>query len=199
MASRALQVWRTASAQALDEIAAAHAAVGGNARGRRYTTQQINQAYVVLLSSRFQLFCRDLHTETTAELVRDLVRRDQTLSAQFQTALQFGLTGGRSLDRGNPNPRNIAEDFARLGMRIWDDVNAMHALNPRRRQLLELMLAWRNAIGHQDFSNQALQGRTVIHLGEVREFRRVCNALAGYFDRAALDHIHAVAGPQAGW
>lgn len=68
--ARSLLRWRNESAQALDEIEAAHVAVGGTGRGRRYATQQINQAYVVLLSSRFQAFCRDLHSETVAELIR---------------------------------------------------------------------------------------------------------------------------------
>ena len=58
MSSIALQVWQTRGRQALDEVEAAHAAVGGAGRGRRYTTQQINQAYVVLLCSQFQRFCR---------------------------------------------------------------------------------------------------------------------------------------------
>ena len=43
-------------ARALDEMAEAHAAVGGTARGRRYTTQQLNQAYAVLLAAHFQGF-----------------------------------------------------------------------------------------------------------------------------------------------
>jgi hypothetical protein len=37
----------------LQEIENAHAAVGGTGRGRRYTTQQINRAFVMLLASQF--------------------------------------------------------------------------------------------------------------------------------------------------
>jgi hypothetical protein len=191
MASRSLLRWRDESALALDEIEAAHVAVGGTARGRRYATQQINQAYVVLLSSRFQAFCRDLHSETVAELIR-------AAPTPFETILQ-GLTIGRKLDQGNPNAGNIGNDFARLGMNLWPDVYAMHAHNQRRRQLLDEMMEWRNAIGHQDFNKPALQGRRVIHLKTVQGYRRICSALAGFFDQAALDHILTVAGPAAGW
>lgn len=53
---------------ALGEIAAAHTAVGGQGSGRRYATQEINHAYAVLLSSQFQRFCRDLHTEAAAHV-----------------------------------------------------------------------------------------------------------------------------------
>ena len=63
MPSISYRRWRTICARALDEMAKAHVAVGGSARGRRYTTQQINQAYAVLLAAHFQGFCRDLHSE----------------------------------------------------------------------------------------------------------------------------------------
>jgi hypothetical protein len=64
MPSRSFELWNTDRRQALDQIAAAHAAVGGVGPGRRYATQQINQAYATLLSSQFQGFCRDLHSGT---------------------------------------------------------------------------------------------------------------------------------------
>ncbi len=54
MPSIAYRHWRTSRAKALDEIAHAHAAVGGTQRGRRYATQQINRAYAVMLASQFQ-------------------------------------------------------------------------------------------------------------------------------------------------
>ena len=60
MHSTSLQQWETVRASELDEIADAHAAVGGTKRGRRYTTQQINRAFAVLLASQFQGFCRNL-------------------------------------------------------------------------------------------------------------------------------------------
>lgn len=62
--------WTTTRAVALDEIEQALAAVGGTERGRRYATQQINQAYAVMLASQFQGFCRGLHTECVDHLVR---------------------------------------------------------------------------------------------------------------------------------
>jgi hypothetical protein len=166
--------------------------VGGIDRGRRYATQQINQAYVVLLSSRFQRFCRGLHSETVAELVR-------AVPIPMQPILQRDWTTGRKLDQGNPNAGNIGSDFGRLGIALWDDIYALHRLNRRRREILDEMIAWRNAIGHQDFTNPALRGETVIHLQDVQAYRRTCNALAGFIDRAALTHVQAVAGLAAGW
>ncbi len=47
-------------------------------------------------------------------------------------------------------------------MDLWNDVYSLHARNRRRRELLESLMDWRNAIGHQDFK-PALKGQTTIH------------------------------------
>lgn len=146
----------------------------------------------MLLSSRFQQFCRDLHTEAVAELAL-------TVPVALQLILQKDWTTARLLDRGNPNAGNIGSDFGRLGMNLWTDVYALHARNRRRRELLDQMMEWRNAIGHQDFNKPALNGRTEIRLDEVQRFRSACGALAQALDRVVLAHLHAVAGPTAGW
>src|SRR5271156_4930617 len=69
MPSHSLRWWSGQRSDALDEIANAHAQVGGTERGRRFATQQINHAYATLLSSQFQGFCRDLHSECVGHLV----------------------------------------------------------------------------------------------------------------------------------
>ena len=69
MSSQSLTRWNGERVDALDEIENAHAMVGGTERGRRYATQQINYAYAALLSSHFQGFCRDLHSECVDHIV----------------------------------------------------------------------------------------------------------------------------------
>jgi hypothetical protein len=108
MPSLALQDWSSRRAAALDEIEHAHRSVGGTGPGRRYLTQQINQAYVVLLSSQFQGFSRDLHEECVDHLGASVV--SPVLSTTFRDNLRFG----RKLDTGNPNRGNIGSDFNRL-------------------------------------------------------------------------------------
>src|SRR5437660_12811855 len=98
MPSLALQDWSVRRAATLDEIEHAHRSVGGRGPGRRYVTQQINQAYAVLLSSQFQGFCRDLHDECVRHLVAAVVF--PVLRANYMDNLRFG----RKLDVGNPNP-----------------------------------------------------------------------------------------------
>src|SRR6202521_1860560 len=101
MPSLALQDWSARRAAALDEIEGAHRSVGGTGPGRRYATQQINQAYAVLLSSQFQAFCRNLHTECVNYLVAPVPSLD------LRDMYRSGLVLNRKLDRGNPNPGNI--------------------------------------------------------------------------------------------
>lgn len=152
MPSIALQVWQTRGRQALDEMEAAHAAVGGAGRGRRYATQQINQAYVVLLCSQFQRFCRDLHNEAVDHLAR------QPAYVSVSPILSRCLTSGRRLDSGNASPQNLAADFDRFAVDFWRLVQQRDRRNQARRERLETLNRWRNAIAHQDFRSPLLGG-----------------------------------------
>ena len=130
MASQSLLNWQNRRGTELDEIAQAHALVGGTSRGRRTATQQINYAYAALLSSQFQGFCRDLHSECVDHLVA-------VLPVNFQTFLRAELVRDRKLDKGNPNPGNIGADFNRLGVYFWTDVKALRPANDKRQAALE--------------------------------------------------------------
>src|SRR5438270_382490 len=101
MPSLSLNRWLTDRATALDEIESAHQSIGGTGPGRRYATQQINQAYAVLLSSQFQGYCRDLHSECIDHLVRVAV------TPALHGIVQNDLRLHRRLQTGNPNPANI--------------------------------------------------------------------------------------------
>src|SRR5438477_6964048 len=123
MPSFSLAAWRIRASRALDQIEAAHAAVGGAAAGKRYAAQQITQAYAVLLSSQFQRFCRDLHSEAADHLTSPVA------PAALRDVLHVQLTAGRKLDTGNPNPGNLGSDFARFGMQFWMEVLALDQRN----------------------------------------------------------------------
>jgi hypothetical protein len=126
----------------LDEIEHAHAQVGGSLRGRRFATQQINYAYAALLSSQFQRFCRDLHSESIDHIIA-------ATPAQLRVFLRVEFAWNRSLDKGNPHPGGIGSDFNRLGIQFWPSVNRRDTRNVRRSELLQELINWRNAIAHQ--------------------------------------------------
>jgi hypothetical protein len=185
MPSNSLIKWRAERTAALNEIVNAHATIGGTARGRRYATRQINYAYAALLSSHFQGFCRDLHSECIDHIAA-------AAPAQFQGFLQREFTWNRSLDRGNPHPGAIGSDFNRLGIDFWASVDALSPRNARRRKSLQELIEWRNAIAHQDFD--PVGGDSKLHLSKVRAWRNAATALADDFDRAMRDYLGVLLG-----
>jgi hypothetical protein len=193
MGSQSLARWNGESAAALDRMEEVHAQLGGSGPGRRYAMQQVNESFLVMVASRFQRYCRDLHTETLDCLMQ--VVTDPNIAPIVRGAFILG----RQLDSKNAQPSALGSDFGRLGMKFWDEVYEAHRKNKTRKERLEVLNAWRNAIAHQDFSDARLGARTDVRLGEVRAFRRLCSALALSFDKVALAHVKAVAGPTAGW
>jgi hypothetical protein len=191
MPSRSLILWQIRGRRQLDEIEAAHAAVGGVGPGRRSATQQINQAFAVLLSSQFQRFCRDLHSEAADYLTVSINPQ------QLRYVLRSQLVENRKLDTGNPNPGNLGSDFGRLGISFWASVLAQDPRNSARRARLENLNRWRNAIAHQDFDPVTLGGRTELRISEVRRWRKACEALAEQFDTAIATYLATISGIRA--
>ena len=187
MPSIAFQAWRSRRARELDQIEAAHAAVGGSARGRRWATEQINHAYTVLLSSQFQGFCRDLHSESVDLLVRAIS------PTALHNALRAEFLFGRRLDRGNASPASIDSDFRRLGVVFWRRVEAEDRRTASRRRSLEHLNTWRNAIAHQEFDPSRLEPAQ-LRLATVRSWRRACDGLARSFDRVLNRYLGSVLG-----
>ncbi len=186
--SASLLKWEHERSAQLDRIEAAHAAVADAAKGQRWATNQIDQAYAMLLSSQFQGFCRDLHSEAADALLRPVtaVRLRLTLAREFSFS--------RKLDRGNPNPGNIGSDFARLGIPLWAAVHAHDARNSTRLKRLETLCAWRNAIAHQDFSEEC--DAEALMLSLVRSWRGACNGLARSFDCVVGRYLADLAGDE---
>lgn len=187
MASRSLTKWNTVRAEALDEIENAHATVGGTERGRRYATQQINYSYAAILSSHFQGFCRDLHSECIDHILG-------MVPAQLRVFTRVEFIWNRSLAKGNPHPGAIGSDFNRLGIDFWREVYALDARNERRRELLQELVDWRNAIAHQDFDLVAAGGSATLHLARVKERRRAVHALTRHFDQVMYNYLQALLG-----
>jgi hypothetical protein len=188
MPSIALHAWQTRAQRALDEVEAAHAAITGSSRGRRLATRQINHAYVVLLCSHFQHFCRELHSEAAAFLSR------QPAFVPVQEIFYTRLTEGRRLNFGNANPGNLGSDFGRLGLNFWGELRGRNPRNAVFQSELGLLNEWRNAIAHQDFTNPALNGRDSLRVAEVRKWRSVCHKLALEFDEVLNVYFISLVG-----
>ena len=188
MSSRSLLAWHSARSVELDEVETAHARVGGARPGRRHATRQVNHAYAVLLAAQFQGFCRDFHTECAGHFVMTIT------PIRLKSACRESLLLGRKLDRGNPNSGNIGSDFGRFGLTFWDAVKSLGVNNQLRKDRLDELNNWRNAIAHQDFTAPNL-GKASLRLGRVQGWRRACNRLAMAFDEAMRRHIQSINGP----
>jgi hypothetical protein len=97
-------------------------------------------------------------------------------------------------DKGNPTVDNIRLDFNRFAFQFWDEVQAEHASNERREAILRELNDWRNAIAHQDFTRPGLGGRTILHLHEVKSWRRAINRLAQAFDKVMSARLQVLLG-----
>ena len=114
--------------------------------------------------------------------------------AVVQSVLRAVFVLGRHLDKGNANPGNIGSDFNRLGVLFWTQVYTDDLENEDRRELLEDLNTWRNAIAHQDFDPSKLGGTTTLHLSRVRKWRKACNRLALSFDKIMYTQLVVVTG-----
>ena len=189
MPSISYRHWRTVRARALDEIAGAHVAVGGTARGRRYATQQINRAYAVLLAAQFQGFCRDLHSECVDHIIAVLAP-----AVSLHPILLAELTRGRLLDRGNAQPGSLGADFGRFSMEFWNDLRRHNPASARWQAELVVLNEWRNAIVHQDFTSTKLGGIMTLRLVTVRRWRNICLRLARAMDDMMHIHLRTLTG-----
>lgn len=181
--SASLQKWRTDRAAHLDEFEAAHTALSEGRGDRQHAAVQLNFAYALMLSSEFQGFCRDLHTETT----QHLFALAGSKHAYLAHVVRARLLEGRKLDQGNPNPGNIGSDFGRFGVDFWPLVEAQDADNRIAKAALDELAIWRNAIAHNDFTASKLGGKVVISLHEVRSWRSHTDRLAANFDNTMRD------------
>lgn len=188
MITASLRTWRTRRARSLDDLEAAYRALPSTGQGHRRAAQQLNQAYAVFVSSQFQAFCRDLHSESVADLLAGIE------PPSIRRVLRMGLLWERRLDRGNPTPGNIGSDFGRLGISFWKRVHASDARNIRRMAKLEQLNAWRNAIAHHDFNPSRLGRAGVLQLRTVRTWRRAVRLLAEDFDQVMRTYVESVVG-----
>lgn len=188
MPSHSHVTWTTHSRRTLDQIEQGHVRVSGSVGpGRRYAALWVNYAYTMSLSSLFQQYCRELHTECVDVLI-SRVEIPGVAPAALRDMLSEQIVLNRRLDQGNPNPSSLGSDFRRFGIDLWAEIRAR---SPRKcavnRRLLDELNLWRNAIAHQDFRQRTLDGKpypfpAYLQLNLVRRWRRTCEDIAGDLD-----------------
>lgn len=186
MPSTALTLWQTDRNWQLDQFEEIHRSISGIVTAVRTAREQINQGYVLMLSSQFQGFCRELHSECIDHLVAAV-----SLPA-MQSIVRQNFQAARMLDKGNARPESIKEDFNRLGLIFWTEVEAIDSKGKDRRKRLDELNACRNAIAHHDFKPGG--AGSSVTLAAVRQWRSACNALAVDFDEVMSRHLSSLLG-----
>lgn len=187
MPSLALQDWLGPRSARLDELEDAHRTIGGEGPGRRYRTQQINWALILRVAGEFQGFARDLHDEATDFVVSEVAGA----SPAGSQLLRGALTLNRRLDKGNPDPSALSEDFGRFGIDLWPALQATDPYTRGRQNYLTLIMRARNAIAHDDqnrFASLAAEGHR-LNLRTARRGRNALGHLAQTLDACLADHL----------
>jgi hypothetical protein len=150
--------------------------------------QQYIRSYAVLLSSEFQGFCRELHSECAERLINSV-----GLLA-LRSVFRGQCLHGRKLDVGNPSPGNLGADFNRYEVDFWPAVLALDPAHAARRHRLAMLNSWRNAIAHHAYNPADLGGTTTLAILQVRDWRTDCDAFAVAFDTVMRDHLLTIMG-----
>jgi hypothetical protein len=192
MVSLALERWQVERARQLDDLFAAHAALGGAGTGRRWRTTELNRALVLGLASHFQGFAREVHEETAFAFARLAQPMDPGVAA----ILGSGLQVGRVLDRRNANEESLRADFTRFGLDLWSAMERRDRRVPARRERLRWFNRARNAVAHDDRDMLAAVQTAgyPITLRTVRRWRSTLDALAGTMDIVLVEHLTATFG-----
>lgn len=195
MASTALDQWRTSSLARLAELEGVHATLTGPGPGRKWGTTQLNRSLFVALVAQFQSYCRDLHDAAT------MVHIDAAVIGQKQT-LHLLISQGRKLDTHNPRRSTLGHDFGRLGFSLLADLKATGPVTVEQLDLLDLLVDYRNAIGHGDEVRIAAleaSGRIKATKKSYLQHRRSLDALAGTIDATVAAGLARVLGTVTPW
>jgi hypothetical protein len=196
MPSVAQVEWFTTREARIGELYAAHLAVGGGSRGRRYATEQLNWSIALRLAGEFQGYARDLHDEA----VDVTVSRTYSSTPAFEANLRNLLTRSRDLDQKNATPSSLQTDFSRLGFLILQEIRANYTYGGTWLGRLEQLNTARNGVAHGDRSKmRQAAGGEVLALAKVRQWHAAIRGLVRASDRVTSTSLARVNGGMQPW
>lgn len=137
-------------------VAALDAARSSAATGS-VAQQQLDWALLIRVAAEFQAFCLDMHELVLDQLISNTATQNNKLEIVLRVALR-----PVSLSIGNPSARNIAKDFARLGVpKIWNLAGSGGVAAKDKLSTLDLLLKARNAVAHGQYSDIARHLKSV--------------------------------------
>jgi len=181
----------------IDQLLRAHRTVGGGGPGRPRHTEQLNWALTLRLAGEFQGFGRELHDVAVDHLVAVVAGGNSGLA----NVLRAGMTTRRQLDRGNATPQTLEEDYRRLGLWLWPDLQAANRRAPAWRANLTALNDARNAVAHANESQLlALRARGYpMTLDTVRRWETSLDGLVRTMDHVVGAYLGRVLGTGSPW
>jgi hypothetical protein len=192
MVSNALAQWQGARSTNLDTLVAAHNAVTGGRQGRPALTSELNHALLLRLAAEVQGFSRDLHEDAIEVLLQPTLQPNATVAQVMRTNLMHR----RTLTEGNAGPGNIGNDFLRLGVQFWPEMNASYPTKgPQWNAWLEWLNGARNGIAHSDpIKIAAAEGKYPLTLATFRKARAAFGWFAKGADSVLGAHLKLMTG-----
>jgi len=187
MTTRSLARWLEERAAHLDEIDRDCRAIKTEVGLGRSAIVHLNQLYTVRIVDQFFAFVRDLLTECA----------DQVAAAsrypEVQRIVLFHLLCGRRTDAHQWTTAAIADDFARLQIDLFPAVVALGSSFPPRLLALEEMVAWREAILTQRFSEDMLRaGKPALRFAQVEVWRKSAEKIAEAMSEVVVSHLRRI-------
>lgn len=195
MGSAALLVWKSDRATRLNRLLAAHRAVRGTVRGRRWVTDELNHSLILRLATEFQGYARELHDETSLAVVGALAPGNVVR----QNTLQIPYSAARRLDRGNAEPNRLNADFGLFGLQLWVELDQRYPTKaPKWRKDLTVLNTARNGLAHDDVQKIAnvVASGWPLTLPYVRRWRATLDGLTVGMDQVVGHYIHRTFGVQ---
>jgi hypothetical protein len=181
MPSASLNIWQTDRRPRLLEVSTQCAASVAMVPPNPHLEEENIRGYILLLSSHFQGFCRDLYSECTQSIA-------STVKPQLRIILQQQFTATRKLDFGNPNIENLKKDFNRFGFRL--EMSVADPANHARHSHLSVLNEWRNIAAHHGI---VLSGG-LPSPPDIQTWEHSCDGLATSLDQIMYNQVLAILG-----
>lgn len=195
MSSGSLGTWNWVRTERVKRLRAAHQALAGTAPGRRWVTEELNQALILRLASEFQGFARDLHDEAGVFVAGCLAPGNP----QLQDVLRLPYTVNRKLNQGNADPGTLGNDFGLFGIVLWAALQARYPARAKGwNQKLSALNMARNGIVHDDGAKIARVQADgwPLTLQSADRWKSALDGLAQGIDRTVGGHLKLVYGTQ---
>lgn len=143
--------------------------------------------------SELQGFAREIYDESVTVFVNPTI----VPTTWLRPLLIAQFRSGRALDKGNAGPGNLASDFSRLGIKLWDELAAAYGATQRRawNDSLDRLNHARNAIAHHNPDQLAdARLRQPLTMKSAKAWRKDLDGLAAGMDNVLGSYLATVSG-----